>query len=160
MSRTVLRDVSYNRSPGRLRPSGPPKRSPTFPCPNLLGTASQFHAGRTDIFSEGKVAEAKAGGFNPHGKTWSPQLNTWIDGPDDVKRICKANGWGCTGSIEVKENPPEQPDPGPYRVADDEVEKEVGQRLFDEDVTEIKKQELDDLTEKVREDITPMMGDD
>jgi hypothetical protein len=135
-----------------------PKRAVGFPVVNIIGTTSQFNARRRgERFSAAKAAEARAMGINPTGKSWSPQLNQWIDGPDDVKRICRANGYGCEGSVNVKFNPPEEPDPGPYRVADDLVEQEVDERLMDEGVTELPGREYDDLTEKVREEITPVM---
>ncbi len=136
----------------------PPKRAIGFPVVAIHGTTSQFHAGRRgDIFSAAKAAEARAMGINPTGKSFSPQLNQWIDGPDDVKRICEANGHGCTGSVNVPQVIPEYPDKGPYRVADDVVQDEVDNRLIEEDVHELPGREYDDLTEKVREEITPAM---
>ncbi len=139
----------------------PPKRAIGFPVVAIHGTTSQFNARRRDgTFSEARAAEARAMGINPTGKSFSPQLNQWIDGPDDVKRICRANGYGCEGSVNVDFNPPDEPDKGPYRVADDLVEQEVDERLMDEGVTELPGREYDDLTEKVREEITPVVGVD
>ena len=151
----ILKDRSYNKQPKRPRPN----LRGTFPCPAVMGTTSQFHAARSgDELSRGKATEMRAMGMTPPaGMSWSPQLNQWIDGPDDVKRICKANGSGCTGSVNVAQVIPEVPDKGPYRVADEVVQDEVDNRLIEEDVHELPGREYDDLTEKVREEITPVM---
>lgn len=126
-----------------------------FPVVNLH-TNKTFVANRDDGFgldNRGRkraYAKAKAQGISTSGKFWSPQLNSWIGGKDDVVRICQQRGLTCEGSVNYK--PPEK-DPPPekaYEVAPDIVQKEV-QEIKTEHGHEMTAKELHELPEATKE---------
>lgn len=132
-----------------------------------LKTDTTFMAGRQqqDEFDGNKQlrataeAKARAAGVNPTGKFYCAGLakersdpEAWITGEGDVRRICKERGYGCEGSVTVKQ-PEVVPDhdEGPYRVADDIVHEEIDQRVGDEHIT---KRERDDMFETVQTELS------
>jgi DNA-directed RNA polymerase subunit RPC12/RpoP len=100
---------------------------------------------------------AKAAGVNPEGKRYCPSLaktrndpEAWVDGKADVTRVCKKNGWGCRGSVNVQAQENDQPNPldEPYSVDPKLVEKEIRQRER-EAGEKLPAQERADLTDKL-----------
>jgi len=130
-----------------------------FPTP-ALRTSSTFLAGRNyDEFHGNKRARAhyeamaRQAGVNPTGKQYFGNLamfpgdpRAWVGHPDDVRKYCLETGRSCDGAITVKGADPLPHEEGPYRVADDLVEKEVTRRL---DGEYVHGQELGDLRERV-----------
>lgn len=134
-----------------------------------LKTDKTFMAGRQqqDEFDGNKrlrataEAKARAAGVSPTGKFYCAGLakersdpEAWITGEADVRRICNERGYGCEGSVNVKQPEFEtEDDSGPYRVADDIVNEEIDQRVGDEHIT---RRERDDMFETVQ---TELSGD-
>lgn len=141
-----------------------------FPSPNIQ-TDSTFLAnhrddgfGADDASRKIAYARARAAGVNPTGKVYCPSLcpsgerlspSAWINSKADVKARCRANGWGSP-QMGIK---PVQIDeaPKPYRVADDIVDGEVARVVRDND-GDVTPRERKQLTERVREQLTPAVG--
>lgn len=141
-----------------------------FPAPALL-TNTEFMANRDDGFGSRNrerkraYARARAAGVNPTGKTYMPGLadslydpKAWINDNSDVARLCRQQGRACEGcGIHVKApqriDPPE---PKPYRVADDIVERETSKAAVEFGKLSVK--ERRQLKKETRERITPTFG--
>jgi len=95
-----------------------------------------------------------------NGKKWISQLGNkndpraWVSSADDLRTEVKRRGWSCEGMVNVKGAKQDIPDPQPYRVADDLVEKEVARRV-EEDPGLAQRTKPDVLRESVREAISP-----
>lgn len=126
-----------------------------FPVP-YLSTNKTFLAGRGDGFGNDdrtrkiRYAEAKRNGVSTAGKIWSPQLNTWIDGKDDVKRICQERNLDCDGVVTHKAVQLDPHEDNRYQVADDIVDAEVD-RIAEERGRPITGKELPSLREETQE---------
>lgn len=91
----------------------------------LLGIGEQFADNQALGDYYGRVAREH--GQNPKGKKYLSSLaafpgdpEAWVDGRDDVRRVCEKRGWDCDGDVKVKGVRPDTS--GPYRVADDIVQ--------------------------------------
>lgn len=129
-----------------------------FPAP-AIRTGKQFRGNRGDGFGHDERgrrrahAKARAQGISTSGKWWSPQLNAWIGGDDDVKRICQQRRLACSGSVNYTP-PPKEPEPEkPYQVAEDIAEREV-QDVLEEHGHEMTSKEIKELPEKTREELS------
>lgn len=123
-----------------------------FPVP-CLDTDTTFMANRDDGFGSNELgrrqayAKARREGASTSG-TYSPQLQAWIDGKADVKRICEKKGWGCSGGVTVAV-PPSECNPGdkPYQAADNLVCDEVDKIVRTQHGGRVTAQQRQDLTE-------------
>lgn len=126
-----------------------------FPVP-AISTNKTFLAGRGDGLGSDdrarklKYAQAKANGVSTAGKVWSPQLNTWISGKDDVKRICQQRNLHCEGLVNVQGHDVQPPEQGRYQVAEDIVDQEVG-RISEEHGDEMTAKQKLNLRDETRQ---------
>jgi predicted nucleic acid-binding Zn ribbon protein len=115
----------------------------------IQGTYSGFWQNRGDGFGRDErtrraaYAAARKQGINPVGKTFVPQLcpegkpfaaEAWVNGPDDVKRVCEENGWGCEGKVNVKPRFGEKEPARPF-VARDIIERAAESEIGEQTVT-------------------------
>lgn len=126
-----------------------------FPSP-ALSTNTTFMANRDDGFGNDdnarrrRYAEARRNGVSTAGKVWSPQLNTWHGGKDDVKRICEERNLECTGLVNHRAHEVEPEEEKRYVVAPDIVQREV-ERITDEHGYEMSAGELKRLPDETRQ---------
>lgn len=107
-------------------------------------------------------AVAERHGVATRGKWYISQLadypgdpKAWVDGPDDIRRICEERGWGCTGLVNVQPREPES-GPPPYRVADDIVEEEfLAEAEENPALLELSESARREYLEGIRERISP-----
>lgn len=141
-----------------------------FPAPNL-DTTNEFVAGWGDGFGdrpnfqrEQAQQAARAAGVNPTGKTYCPGLAApgkpndpaaWVphdDAKGYVKRRCQELNYACEGGVDVQQREPEtDPHAGPYRVADDLVDREVDRIVEVEHEGKIEPVKRAKLTEATQE---------
>ena len=121
-----------------------------------IRTSKRFRAryGSDDGFGKDQRARryarrrAAAAGVSTAGKRYEPQLadylgdpRAWIDGPDDIKRICRKRGWACDGAVSVAAPKyVDVPDDKPYRVAEDLVQKHVRRGIVEQGLRPTPKQ--------------------
>ncbi len=95
----------------------------SFPCPNLMTDS---------VFMQGTQGATK---FMPSlcrpGVPNDPEAH--VSSRADVKRVCEKNGWGCTGSVNVKPVVLDEPAglEKPYEVADDAVHENIAEQELD-----------------------------
>jgi len=136
-------------------------------------TDTTFMAGRRDEFNGNNVLRriymerARAAGVNPTGKVYSGGLarfpgdpKAWINDRSDVERIARDRGVRVEGSINCDYLPEDMTDPfnEPYRVADELVEDEID-RIETESGEPVTGAKREDAREKIREQITPKIGE-
>ena len=127
-------------------------------------TDREFWRGRWNQFESdpraGRRYQAIADsmGMSTVGKQYIGQLarypgdpQAWVDGRGDIKKVCEANGWGCSGQVDVKvsERPP-RPD---VDIADDIVEEKVAEAIKQD--PDLASKDRNALKEEVKEKIRP-----
>ena len=131
-----------------------------FPCPAVhTDTSFMSNSVEMDGLPDPRsrkiaLAKAKAAGVNVQGKRFSPGMcrtgnafdpYAWIGSKAEVKKKHEQQGWGCA-EFGVKQREREEA-PGPYRVADDIVQKEVGDIVTEQHGGHVTDQQRQDLTE-------------
>lgn len=131
-----------------------------FPCPAV-------HTDKTFMSNSGEMdglpdprsrkiarAKARAAGVNIQGKRFSSGLcrtgnaldpYAWVGSKAEVKKKCEQQGWGCE-EFGVKQREREEA-PGPYRVAEDIVQKEVADIVTEQHGGHVTSQQRQDLVE-------------
>ena len=98
-----------------------------------IATNKTFMANRDDGFGSDDAgrkrayAKARAQGINPTGKVWMPQLNAWVGGRDDVKRICEQKNYNCDGLVTHRAHETPPPEKKRYEVDEKIVQREVNE---------------------------------
>jgi hypothetical protein len=100
---------------------------------------------------------AEQSGVSVAGKKYISQLarfpgdpQAWVSGRGDVERVCRKNGWGCSGMVNVK------PGPTPYRPNEP-----VGEDIVMEEVDSVIRKNPDaalgrkEIAAEVRKNVSP-----
>jgi hypothetical protein len=162
---TVSRNPEIQARYERMRHSGEShSMAEMLACrafPALRGTDSVFLRGKPlgggqfagdGIVAKAYAEEAAKAGVSTAGRYYMGKLarfpgdpEAWVSGTGDVKRICEQRGWGCSGQVNVQQpRYKDTPSPlgGPYRVADDIVDRHVEQRLAQDPGLASKREEV------------------
>lgn len=131
-----------------------------------LNTDSTFFEGRWEQFygtpqiREAYKRRAAREGVDVSGKIYVSQLanfpgdpEAWVSGRGDVQRVCEKRGWGCAGSVNVKPRNADVAPPKDIDVADDIIDREVGEILAN--VPDRERVDVQDLREQVRDKRKP-----
>ncbi|MHC4866918.1 MAG: hypothetical protein ACYTEX_22800 [Planctomycetota bacterium] len=129
-----------------------------------LSTDTTFLAGRGDGLPGGRRGNAaairKARQQGVAGGFYSEQLGQWITSKEDVKRICREKGHGCSGLVNVPIREPEtDPHDKPYRVAEDIVQREVEKVVDREHDGKVDAKKRADLVEATHARLAGKMND-
>ena len=119
---------------------------------------------RSEIYGREAVRQARAAGVNPTGKVYLHSLankpydpQAWVSDRNDVARVCRERGWGCSGIVNVdRPDAGEVEDDTPYRVDPKIVNEMYGDFLEDNpEVLHYSAQERADIKESIEKSISP-----